>query len=339
VRSVTAVNETLLAGSAVRFVGTATIGVDHVDLNYLQQHHIAFASAPGCNAIAAAEYVISALLVIAERQGFPLREKTVGIIGCGNVGSQVLSRLQALGVSCLIHDPPLQEQGGVRSYVDLDTVLTADIITLHVPLTKTGRYPTYHLVNADLLSKLRDDVIFINTSRGAVVDEKALLAKLVNYPKMTAILDVWHQEPQINLQLLQQVTLGTPHIAGYSFDGKVRGMEMIYHAACNHFQQQPLWRAENYLPPPPLKRLTFSPTMADELAVAIAVFASYDIRRDDAALRRVSYASAALGEQFDRLRKHYPLRREFHSVEIEMPKEKEALVTSLQGLGFRVTIS
>ncbi len=323
VRSVTQVDEKLLAGSAVRFVGTATIGLDHIDLDYLSKKNMAFASAQGSNATSAAEYVISALLIIAERQGFQLRDKTVGIIGCGNVGSRVLKKLKALGVECIIHDPPLQEKTDNRDYVDLNTVRCADIITLHVPLSKGGRYPTEHLINADFLSKLQDDVILVNTSRGGVVDERALLERAT----MTTILDVWKNEPNINQLLLERATLGTPHIAGYSFDGKVRGTEMLYAAVCDYFQQTP--QAQITLPAPPLKRLTFSHTIDDQVAIQSAVMACYDVRRDDAALRRSS-------AYFDNLRKNYPMRREFSCVEIELPAEKSALAAQLRGLGFIV---
>jgi len=329
VRSVTQVDEKLLAGSAVRFVGTATIGLDHIDLDYLSKKNMAFASAQGSNATSAAEYVISALLIIAERQGFQLRDKTVGIIGCGNVGSRVLKKLKALGVECIIHDPPLQEKTDNRDYVDLNTVLCADIITLHVPLTKGGRYPTEHLINADFLAKLQDEVVLVNTSRGAVLDERALLERLAARPTMTTILDVWKNEPNINQLLLQRATLGTPHIAGYSFDGKVRGTEMLYAAVCDYFQQTQ--QAQITLPAPPLRRLSFSHTIDDQVAIQTAVMACYDVRRDDAALRRIA-ASA----YFDNLRKNYPMRREFSCVEIELPAEKSALAAQLQGLGFTI---
>ncbi|MEN8215952.1 MAG: 4-phosphoerythronate dehydrogenase [Pseudomonadota bacterium] len=330
VRSVTQVNEKLLAGSAVRFVGTATIGLDHIDLNYLSKKSIAFASAQGSNATSAAEYVISALLIIAERQGFQLGDKTVGIIGCGNVGSRVLKKLKALGVECIIHDPPLQEKTGNRDYVDLDSVLCADIITLHVPLSKGGRYPTEHLINADFLAKLQDKVILVNTSRGAVVDETALLERQAARPTMTTILDVWKNEPNINQLLLQRASLGTPHIAGYSFDGKVRGTEMLYAAVCENQQ------AQITLPAAPLTRLTFSNTIDDKAAIQTAVMASYDVRRDDAALRRISQATQP-SAYFDNLRKNYPMRREFSCVEIELPAEKSALAAQLRGLGFTVS--
>jgi len=338
VRSVTKVDEQLLAGTAIRFVGTATIGLDHIDLTYLHQHNIGFASAPGSNATSAAEYVLSALLIIAERQDFILRDKVVGIIGCGNVGSGVLQKLTALGVECIVHDPPLQEQTTSLRYSDLNTVLTADIVTLHVPLTKTGPHPTYHLINAELLAKLRKDVILVNTSRGAVVAEADLLETLAVYPTMTVGLDVWENEPEINIQLLQRVALGTPHIAGYSFDGKVRGTEMLYQAVCDYFQYSPHWQAQDYLPVPPLKRLTFSTTVDDNIAVHTAVTACYDVRHDDAALRRLSKTSD-LATSFDNLRKNYPQRREFSQVEIELPATKSILAAQLQGLGFKIIIT
>lgn len=337
VRSVTPVNANLLAGTRVRFVGTATIGYDHVDLEYLQEQGIGFTSAPGSNATAAAEYVISALLIISERQGFELHEKTVGIIGCGNVGSRVWQKLKALGVQCLLYDPPLQEKTGSGGFVDLETVLSAQIITLHVPLEKTGKYPTYHLVNADFLEKLRRDVIFINTSRGNVIDENALFKRLNAHPTMIAVLDVWKNEPRINLFLLQRVALGTPHIAGYSLDGKVRGTEMIYTTTCHFFNQSPIWQVQTSLPEPPLTRLFFSKTAEDSVALRTAVMACYDVRRDDTMLRLI-VQSPQSHTLFDNLRKNYPIRREFGCVEVNLPMEKEDLAVKLRGLGFTVNV-
>ncbi|BAP57100.1 phosphoglycerate dehydrogenase-like oxidoreductase [Thioploca ingrica] len=337
VRSVTSVNEKLLANSAIRFVGTATIGLDHIDLAYLHHRGIGFASAPGCNATAAAEYVISALLVIAERQGFSLADKTVGIIGCGNVGSRVLKKLTALNINCLVYDPPQQEQRDEFDYVDLETVLTADIITLHVPLEKNGRYPTYHLISESVLKKLSHQVVLINTSRGAIIDETALLNRLAIHPKMTVILDVWKNEPDINPLLLQRATLGTPHIAGYSLDGKVRGTEMLYAAVCHYFQKSPVWRSQMSLPAPPLIRLAFSNQIDDNTAIHTAVMACYDIRRDDATLRRLEQAIQP-EIFFDNLRKYYPIRREFDCVAIELPPEKSQLAKQLTGLGFQVEL-
>jgi erythronate-4-phosphate dehydrogenase len=337
VRSVTSVNENLLADTAVRFVGTATIGLDHIDLDYLQSKNIGFASAQGSSATAVAEYVLSALLITAERQGFQLTDKSVGIIGCGNVGSQLLNQLEALGVNCLVYDPPLQAKAEkpFREYVDLETVLSAEIVTLHVPLSKTGPYPTYHLVNHDFLSQLQENAILINTSRGAVIDEKALLDTLAVRGEMTVILDVWNNEPSINPLLLERAALGTPHIAGYSLDGKVRGTEMLYQAVCDYFQYVPTWQAQHVLPTPPLTHLSFSKTVNDQAALHTAVMACYDVRRDDAALRQMNRASSP-SAYFDHLRKHYPIRRELGCVDITLPPSKASLAAQLRGIGFRV---
>ena len=321
VRSVTQVNAKLLADSPVDFVGTATIGFDHIDLDYLQQQKIGFANAPGSNATAAAEYVISTLLVLAEQKNFKLRDKTVGIIGCGNVGSRVLQKLTALEVQCIVHDPLIQND----DYVDLNTVLTADIITLHVPLERDGNFPTYHLVNSEFLANLKDDAILINTSRGKIVDDTALLATSMARPNIAIVLDVWNNEPKINKLLLQQVFLATPHIAGYSLDGKIRGTEMLYAKICEYFQFNPTWQPK--ISPAPLTKLEFSNTIDDDVAIHIAVMACYDIRRDDATLRQIN-------ANFDSLRKNYPLRREFNQLTIQL--DKTTLAKRLQGLGFNV---
>ena len=341
VRSVTQVNEALLSGSAIRFVGTATIGCDHIDLDYLEKQNITFASAPGSNATSTAEYVISALFILAERQGFKLTDKTVGIIGCGNVGSRVLKKLQGLDIPCRVYDPLRQEMTASQDeipFVSLKTVLTSDIITLHVPLTRGGAYPTEYMVDKTFLSQLSEQAILINTSRGNVIDEQALQARLNQSPNMTVVLDVWNNEPAINLQLLEQVALGTPHIAGYSIEGKVRGTEMLYKAVCTYLNETTTWMAQHGLPPPPLSQLTFTATVEDSDALKTAVMACYDVRRDDALLRSIMKASDP-SCYFDKLRKHYQLRREFNSVRVEVPPIKTILAKQLESLGFQVTVT
>lgn len=336
VRSVTKVDQQLLKGSKVRFVGTATIGFDHIDLAYLKQNDIGFASAPGCNANSAAEYVISTLLILSQQQHFKLRDKTVGIIGCGNVGSNVLQKLQALGVRCLVNDPPLQAaQNNQNSFVDLDTVLQADIVTLHVPLEKSGLHPTYHLVNRPFLNQLKDDAILLNISRGDVVDEAALMYSLINRPNITVALDVWPHEPAINPLLMQKTVLATPHIAGYSLDGKLRGTDMLYKAVCQYFQYPNNWQSKDYLPQPKVTELHFSEQVSDTDALLTAVTACYDVRYDDAQLRQILQHSNPAG-YFDHLRKTYPVRREFSSLTIKLPENKQHLQQKLKMLGFSV---
>jgi erythronate-4-phosphate dehydrogenase len=340
VRSVTRVDESLLQGSSVRFVGSATIGFDHVDRDYLQQQDIGFATAPGSNATSAAEYVVSALMVLSGQQGFELAGKTVGIIGCGNVGSRVRDRLAALGMTCLVNDPPLQANAGHDEFVALDEVLQADIVTLHVPLTTSAPHPTLHLLDASVLDRLKPGAILINTSRGAVVDNRALDALLARRDDLSVVLDVWENEPSISASLLQQVDLATAHIAGYSYDGKLRGTEMIYRAACDYFDEPLQWRAADELQRAASIDLR-AHDAGDVLAVArAAVVACYDVRQDDARLREtLSLPATERALAFDRLRKDYPLRREFSESTLLLHEPAGALGQLLSALGFELVSS
>jgi len=333
VRSVTRVDRELLAGSRVRFVGSATIGFDHVDRDYLQAQGIGFSTAPGSNATSAAEYVVSALMVLAERRGFDPAGKTVGIIGCGNVGSRVRRKLEALGMRCLVNDPPLQAQGGHGDFVDLERVLEADVITVHVPLTRSGPHPTLHLVDAAFLARLGPGAVFINTARGAVTDNAALDSLLAARTDLAVVLDVWEGEPAINAGLLEKVDLGTPHIAGYSLDGKLRGTEMIYRAACAFLDVPVQWSAAAALPPAPALELDGGAALLE--TVRDAVLQCYDVRADDARLRHMlTLPVAERAACFDRLRKEYPVRREFAEMELRAAHLDERLGQVLAGLGF-----
>jgi erythronate-4-phosphate dehydrogenase len=335
VRSVTRVGPELLEGSRVRFVGSATIGFDHVDRDYLQARGIGFATAPGSNATSAAEYVVSALLVLAERKGFELAGRRVGIVGCGNVGSRVRERLMALGMQCMVNDPPLKAQGGHDDYVELDDILDADVITFHVPFTREGDWPTWHLAGRAFLERLKPGAVLVNTARGAVVDNAALDALLSARDDLTAVLDVWEGEPAISEALLQKVDIGTPHIAGYSLDGKLRGTEMIYRAACEHVAGSADWRPVNALPARQV--LALEDTQDTGAALRRAVCFAYDVREDDARLRNMlSLPVDERPQYFDRLRKEYPVRREFSETVIRLPGDNNQLVRPLKSLGFVV---
>lgn len=336
VRSVTKVNRELLAHSAVRFVGSATIGTDHVDLAYLQQQGITFRNAPGCNAISAAEYVVAAILRFTQVQPIQTAGLKVGVVGFGNVGSRVVARLAALGCEPLVYDPPREQQLHDREYVSWEQLQTADIVTAHVPLTKTGDYPTYQMFNAAFFTKLKDGALFINTSRGAAVDEAALLQVKNKGKPLHLILDVWQHEPNIDTALLQQTLIATPHIAGYSAEGKHRGLEMIYHDACQFLGLDPQWSLADALPP---YSFVIEPdlTLDDMSLVRKLVQMAYGIEKDDQSLRQILEMPAEQrGSWFDGLRKNYPVRREFPYHRILLPPQRDSLASCLRQLGFTV---
>ncbi|MCX4029987.1 4-phosphoerythronate dehydrogenase PdxB [Endozoicomonas sp. SM1973] len=341
VRSVTQVNQALLANSSVRFVGTCTIGTDHIDLAYLEAQEINFAAAPGCNANAVVEYVVSVLDVLAEQQGFNWQDKVVGIVGKGNVGDRLYQVLNKLGITCLVSDPILEAaEDESCEYVSLDQLLAeSDIVTLHTPLTEAGDYPTHHLLDAARLDKLKPNAILINASRGAVVDNQALMSSLSAGKPLTVALDVWEQEPEINRQLLPLITIATPHIAGYSVDGKIAGTEMVYRAICRAFGLPSRVRVEGIKPLPKLKALSFSSDACLEEVLSTSIRSVYDVRQDDALLRnsfRALAEDASTAQVFDSLRKHYRSRREFSTVKVKIKKCSGKVSSALKALNFNV---
>ncbi len=329
VRSVTRVNESLLKDSKIKFVGSATSGIDHIDSDYLQKSNIHFSHALGSNARSVAEYVLSSLFVTAEQHGFSLKEKTVGIIGCGQVGSRVKRFMDVLGVNCLLNDPPLAKQTSDHCYVELEEVLQADIITLHVPLTSDVEFPTNKLVNKEFLRGLKSDVIIVNTSRGEVIDEAELLAFKQANSSTTLILDVWCNEPEIDINLLQQSFIATPHIAGYSYDGKLKATEMLLHALNDY--------TNNESPKADLRKYEQEIIAIDEDDIQLVVMQSYDVRSDAIALTNLgSIEDDKHAAYFDSLRKNYPVRREYTNRVIQTNKMSHATKQQLQQLGFKV---
>ncbi|MCL6271029.1 4-phosphoerythronate dehydrogenase PdxB [Sansalvadorimonas sp. 2012CJ34-2] len=336
VRSITQVNEKLLAGSQVRFVATATSGTDHVDKKWLKNNNIGFSSAAGCNADAVVDYVLAALDNMTDEHGIQLQERTVGIVGYGQVGSRLYDRLKALGVTCLVCDPFKEVPGGGITMDDL--VNWSDIISFHTPLTDSGPHPTFHILDQDRLQRLRPGTILVNAGRGGVVDNNALKQRLQEQNDIIAVLDVWEGEPELDPELLDLVAIGTPHIAGYSVDGKVRGTAMIYQAACKYFGQPETIRFHEVVPAPSLRSLTMSEGVSPQIAATMALKAVYDIRRDDRCLRQaVRKHPDAIAREFDLLRRNYPKRREFSTLEVIMIDTHPAANDPVAGLGFRIT--
>lgn len=330
VRSVTRVDAALLHDSRVRFVGTATSGVDHIDRGYLARRGTAFAAAPGSNAQAVAEYVSSAVLVLAEARGLCLRNSTAGVIGCGQVGSRVVRLFSAMGIRCVINDPPLADTTGDARYHPLDEVLAADIVTLHVPLASQGPYPTQGLIGREALSRMKSDVILINTARGGIVDESARKNHMARQEQIATVIDCWVGEPCIDPELASRSTLSTPHIAGYSADAKLRATSMLHAAACEFFAIPGYWS-----PSSPMGREITLDSQSPEEAQREAVLLAYDVREDDRALRGcLAGVRGALGRSFDTLRANYRERREFSAHEVRINRGSAALHTALADLGF-----
>jgi len=335
IRSITPVNEALLKNTPVEFVGSASAGTDHMDTAYLQSQNIGFASASGSNANSVAEYVIAALLLLANQQHFSLEGKTIGIVGVGNIGKLVQHKTKALGMRPILNDPFLAETGQI-DHRSLEETLGCDVVTVHTPLTTDGPYPTHHLFNGQTLKWLKPTAIFINAARGEVVDTQALLDAITHQQIGPTIIDVWEDEPAINWDLFQAVTLGTPHIAGHSLDGKANGTFMIYAALCKHLGVEPSWNPTQVLPPPivPLIEIPANPSSNQE-AIREIVTQCYDIQADyhrmQALLASPPHERPPL---FDALRKNYPIRREYHRTTVKLAKRMSQLRKIVAELGF-----
>lgn len=334
VRSVTRVDRALLHGSAVKFVGTCTIGTDHLDLDYLQQAGIGWASAPGCNARGVVDYVLGSLLVLAEQQGVELAERCYGVIGAGQVGSRLVKVLRSLGWKVRVCDPPRQAAEG-GDFVSLKQVLDeCDVISLHTPLQRLGEHATHHLFDAARLAALKPGSWLINASRGAVVDNRALRELLTQCGDLQVVLDVWEGEPQADVELAALCRIATPHIAGYSLDGKLRGTAQIYQALCQQLGVAPAVELAQLMPAAWLSDLTIDASADPAWALASICRAVYDPRRDDADFRRSLQGDAATRRAaFDRLRKHYPMRREIDGLGVAIKGNAPALINLVQALG------
>ena len=288
VRSVTKVDERLLAGSRVRFVATATIGFDHIDQAYLKSRGIEFAYAPGSNARSVAEYVLAALAVLAAHAKHRMTERVLGIVGCGNVGGRLARLASAIGIKVLMNDPPLARQTGDTKYVPIDALAEADVVTFHVPLERGGPDPTHHMISGALLARLKRGVTIINSSRGSVAETAALKAALDAGRLGGLVLDVWEGEPNIDLDLLAMTDLATPHIAGYSYDGKVNGTRMVLEALCRCFGLERRWDPSALMPAAAQGRVRIPAGAAVDDAMRPAIRAAYDIEADDRHMRAIA---------------------------------------------------
>lgn len=333
VRTRTQCNAQLLSGSKVRFIATATIGYDHIDTEWCKANGITWCNAPGCNSGAVYQYMGSLLVALIKRFTLNAKELTLGVVGVGNVGSKVARMAALLGFNPILCDPPRARSEGLDNFVSLDDIISrCDIISCHVPLTASGKDATWHLFDQERISSMHNGQILINTSRGEVVDGQALKNALVNGSIKAASFDVWENEPHIDTELLPLLFTGTPHIAGYSTDGKARATTMCVQALANYFNLPcSEWRPQQI--PKPLQPQTITldaGTDEPRSLLGSAIMYSYNIMEDDSALRRDTRV-------FESLRSSYPVRREFESYTVNVKNDSSGRTTALlREAGFNV---
>jgi erythronate-4-phosphate dehydrogenase len=329
VRSVTNVEKNLLTNSKVKFVGTATTGTDHVDIDWLNEAGIAFASAKGCNAEAVAEYVIGSVASLRHQDLLPQKNLRAGVIGVGNVGSKVSAKLKILGFDVLQNDPPRAKQEKNFPSIPLSDFVDLDLICIHTPLIKNGSFPTFHLINHSFLKNLKPNLVLLNAGRGAVIDFSDLEH---SGQQLLWCFDVWEHEPQIDLSILKKATLATPHIAGYTFEAKLRGTLMLYQAAQKLFNFSLSMKAASLFPKIEIK-LERSADSWEKVLLQI-----YNPIDDTERMRDILLsAPKEIAAHFDQLRKHYPKRHEFSSIVLKNTEHLTDSDKSLLGqLGLRI---
>ena len=331
-RTRTACNGTLLKDSKVKVIATATIGFDHIDTAWCESNGIIWKNAPGCNSWSVKQYISSVLVSLARRHSLDLSAMTLGVVGVGNVGSKVAEAASLLGMKVLLNDPPRERREGPDKFVSLDTLMEqSDIITLHVPLTKEGEDATWHLFDADRIARLRADQFLFNSSRGPVVDNKVLKAALLAKSLRGAVLDVWEGEPELDRELISLLEYSTPHIAGYSADGKANGTTMSVRTVASVLGL-PLtdWTASGV--PAPAQSLEFTIDASGRTKQEVlteAILYTYDVQKDTDALR-------AAPELFEKLRGDYPVRREPTAFTLHLVNGTADEVRTLKELGFNI---
>ena len=330
IRTRTICNEALLKGSSVKFIASATIGYDHIDVEWCEANGIAWTNAAGCNSGSVYQYMASVFATLSVQFGINFHEKTLGVIGVGNVGRKVVDLGRILGMNLLMNDPPRAEKEGLAQFVPLDEILNmSDIISIHVPLKNGGSHPTYHLFDKTTFEQLRRSTILINSSRGEVVDGIALKNALKNKEIGAAVIDVWENEPDIDVELLSMLNIATPHIAGYSADGKANGTTMSVKAVSRFFGL-PLteWRTTDiYSPIQPLRFELDCRGKSVQQCLKEAIWYTYPVNDDDGRLR----ASPAT---FEKQRSEYPIRREFAAFTIDLKNSTSEIEKRLKSLGF-----
>ena len=331
-RTRTICNEKLLAGSSVKFIATATIGYDHIDTDYCDAAGIKWTNAPGCNSKSVEQYIASALMVLAETKKLKLKDLCIGIVGVGNVGSKVAKICKIFGMKVLLNDPPRERAEGSDKFVSLETIKNeADIISLHVPLNIKGEDATFHMGNESFFSALKKRPVLINSCRGEVIKTDTVKKALKTKQLSSFVCDCWENEPDLDLELLEMTDIATPHIAGYSKDGKAKGTLMSVLAISDFFGLGlNNWQPSGVeLPTNPIIEID-GEGMNEQEVFSKAILHTYDIRHDDKLLRLSP-------EHFEQQRGDYPTRREFQAFTIRTQRVEEKTLEKLELLGFNVS--
>jgi erythronate-4-phosphate dehydrogenase len=331
IRTRTKCNAHLLEGTSVKFIATATIGFDHIDADYCKSKGIAWTNAPGCNSGSVMQYIASAILTWASDNKINLEDRVLGVVGVGNVGNKIVRLAENLGMQVLLNDPPRERMEGICGYVSLKGILRdSDIISLHVPLNLDGPDKTYHLVNDEFLSQLNSGTLLINSSRGEVVNTASLKKYMANKSPEFAVLDVWENEPDIDLQLLEKLYFATPHIAGYSADGKANGTTMSVRALSKFFNLGiDDWEPDT-IPLPEDWIIDYDGTNRSfQQIITDLVLHTYQITNDSKELKKTP-------ANFEKFRGEYPLRREFFAYELQLKNMSEEYCRRLRRLGFKI---
>ena len=337
VRSVTKVDENLLRyAKKIKFVGSCTAGIDHIDINYLMSKNIAFFSAPGSNKIAVSEYVLAVIMYYGKKYNFNFTDKVIGLVGMGNVGSYLYGLLKTLNLNVLICDPLIEKKGDHREFCDIEYICeNADIISLHCSLIHDANFSSYHLFNSDRLNNLKANTILINASRGDVIDEGAFLGGDIKN-KFHITLDVFENEPFINKKILSYVDLFTPHIAGYSVEGKIKGSWMIYDDFCGYFGYDKKYEFCELLPT--VKKDFFIDGEVNNKKIMQLIEFAYNVEKESSDFSKTLCTTKSkndIGKEFDLFRKNYAQRREFSSICVRGLKKSQD-INKLKKLGFTV---
>ncbi|MDZ8119564.1 4-phosphoerythronate dehydrogenase [Pontiella agarivorans] len=340
IRSKTKATEELLRETPVKFVGTATAGTDHLDSDWLQRNGIYWCASPGCNANSVSEYLVAGLLTLGHRHGFSLENKTIGVIGCGNVGSRVVKKCHALGMNVLRNDPPLAAVSADPDFQPLENLLAeSDIVTLHVPLVKHKPWPTERMADWLFFEQMKPGAVFINAARGSVCDYDALLDAKSSGAVAQTIIDVWSPEPAFRTDVLKLADLASPHIAGHSYEGKLNGTVACYNELCNFFELRKTWDISASLPTPEVPEIEIDCAGRNDEEILLDIIRRvYNIEEDDRLIREAAvHCEIDRARRFDQLRKNYRIRREFHNTELRLHNASSDLTRKCKALGFKTT--